>query len=449
MARIKWIGISAAFLGLLISAQFAFGQAKTSTPAPASPADQLRSSDPKVREKAAKELGETGGPDAVAALTGALKDPVVNVRRQVVVSLASIHDPAAVDALCQATHDTDNPIRILAIRGLVGHYTGSTPALGFTGFMEKSWNFAKGKFQVDTTRIDPGVIVDPKVVSTLEAALADTTSIDVQREAAKGLGILVAQDAVPSLVKMAHSTDPDLDRECLNSLSKIKDISAGPSLVDLLDSPDRDVKRDAAVTLGILRTHEAVPKLQLMYQKSSDKKTREKALEGLGDIGDPVSVPIFLQALWSSDKAQRISAAEGLARAKDPKTLSEVQKAIAREKDSSVRLAEEFAVTALGQDDYFNDMITQLGSKMRGDTAQAYLAELARNPKYLQKLYPYLSNHDASIREQLAIVLMYSGDSTSIAPLEQLSRDSNGDVAAQALRALAAIRARTGAARTS
>jgi hypothetical protein len=49
---------------------------------------------------------------------------------------------------------------------------------------------AKGHFDPDTTRIDPGVFVDPKVITTLDATLKSTRSIRASCEAAKGLGIL-------------------------------------------------------------------------------------------------------------------------------------------------------------------------------------------------------------------------------------------------------------------
>jgi HEAT repeat protein len=214
-------------------------------------------------------------------------------------------------------------------------------------------------------------------------------------------------------------------------------------LIDLLDSRDKDVRRDAAVTAGILRTREALPKLQSIVEHDPDSKDRQKALEGLAYIGDRVSVPIFIKELWSQDgKDLRIFGAEGLARAADPNTLPELQKAVIAEKDARVRLAIQFAITAQGKDDFLSTMLNELGSRVRGDIAEAYFIELARNPKFLPKLYPYLRTQDAAVRRRLARVLMFSGDATSLEPLDQLARDPNPDVATTALRAKQAIRAR-------
>jgi HEAT repeat protein len=245
------------------------------------------------------------------------------------------------------------------------------------------------------------------------------------------------------LVKAAHSADQDLARESLNSLAKIKDRSAGPALLDLLNSPDKDVRRDASVTVGILRTRDAVPKLQAIFESDSDQKDKEKALEGLAYLGDPVSVPSFIRALWREDKSLRISAAEGLARASDPKTLPELQKALGVEKDKKARLADEFALAALGKDDYLAAIVHELASKLYGDIARAYLVELARDEKFLPKLYPFLSEQDPTVRKKLCTVLMYSGNQSTLEHLERLSHDPNGEVAAAALRAAQAIRVRT------
>ncbi|HEV2352268.1 MAG TPA: HEAT repeat domain-containing protein [Terriglobia bacterium] len=426
---------------LLLLAPFAAAPARayqTSTSA----ADQLKSPDPDARAKAARELGKSGDFSAVAALNGALIDPDVKVRREVVLALAALHKSAALQPLAAASRDSDPDIRTLALQCMVGYYTGQSPEAGVTGFMKKNAHRAKNLFTSDNARIDPGVTVDPVVLAALQNDLSDTRSIQVQREAARGLGTLMAKQAVPDLVKAAHDSDVDLARQALDSLAKIKDTSAGPRLIDLLDSQGKDVKRDAAVTVGILQCHEAVAKLQLLFQNGSDRKTREKVLQGLAYLGDPVSTPIFTKELWSANKSFRISAAEGLGRTSAKQNVAELQKAATAEKDAEPRLAMQFAITNLGTDDYVNTIIQDLTSKLHADTAQAYLVELSRNHEFLSKLYSYLNSSDATVRRRLAVVLVSVGDKTSIAPLETLSHDSNNDVAAAALRALSATRSR-------
>jgi HEAT repeat protein len=401
-----------------------------------------KSSDAGKRAKAAHELGKAQDASAIPALAEALADPSEKVRREVVLALAQIHQPETLDALIKASQDTNERVYVLAVQSLVGHYTGTVPSPGFAGFVKKNWQRAKGHFNPDTTRIDPGVSVEPKVITALDATLKGTRSNRASREAAKGLGILVARAAVPDLVKAAHSSDETLSLEGLNALSKIEDRAAGPQLVDLLDSPDKDIKQEACVTIGILRTRQAVPKLESIFENDTDPKTKEKALEGLAYVGAPTSVPLFTKALESNDKVTRTSAAEGLARAADPKVLPELGKALMAEKDAAVKLALEFAMTALGKLDYLSDLVNELSSRSYGDVAQPYLIELARTPSFLPKLYPYLQSPNAGVRKGLCKVLMFSGDQTSLDQLDRLSHDPDGDVAAGALRAKSALRAR-------
>jgi HEAT repeat protein len=169
-------------------------------------------------------------------------------------------------------------------------------------------------------------------------------------------------------------------------------------------------------------------------------------MQGLAYLGDKVSVPLFIKALWSDNKDIRQGAGEGLARAADPQSLGELQKALTAEKDASPKLAMEFALTALGKEDALSDVVSDLGSKIRGDVARAYLTELSRNPAFLPKLYPYLQSPDNGIRRRLCVVLMYSGDQSSLQQLDRLEHDPDSDVAAAALRAKGAIRVRLDAA---
>jgi len=415
--------------------------------------EELKSPNAGTRAKAARELGKAQDVSALPALVEALSDPSAKVRREVVLALAQIHQPAALDGLIKATQDRSEEVSVLAVQSLVGYYTGNLPNPGLTGFVkknvQKNLQRAKGLFSADTTRIDPGINVDPKAITALDETLKSTRSAQASCEAAKGLGILVARAAVPDLVASAHSSNPTLSLESLNALSKIKDISAGPQLIDLLDSPNKEIKLQACVTVGILRASQAAPTLQSMYENASDPKTQEKAMEGLAYLGDKSSIPVFTKALSSADKDIRISAAEGLGRAGDPKVLPDLEKAYGVEKDPDMKLALEFAMTAVGKLEYLNTLVNDLSSRTRWDVAQPYLIELARTPGFLPKLYPYLQSPNADVRNRLCTVLMLGGDQTSLDQLDRLSHDRNSEVASQALQAKRSLRARLEAAGTT
>ncbi len=415
-------------------------------PLAAQATEGLKSTDAKVRAKAAKELAKHGTPADVPALAALIKDPEADVRREVVTALGAIHAAESLDPLIEATRDGDVKIRNLAIENLVNYYAGRSEAGGFIGIWKNTWIKAKGRFTRDDVKIDPAVAVDPKVVAALVEALNNSDALEPSRRAARGLGVLLARDAVPDLIKGAHSTDEERAIECLNSLLKIKDMSAGPQLVDLLDSEEEEVRLQAAVVVGLLRAKAAVPKLQTMYENGANKPIQEKSLEGLAYLGDPVSVPIFMKALWSNDKTIRALAAEGLARAGDAQALPELERGVNGEKSAEARLAMMFAITALGNMTYLSDLVSGLGARFRGDVVQSYLVELSRRPEMLARLYPFLNSRDTDVRRQLCIVLMYSGDASSVEPLERLSQDPKNDVATEALRALRVVRMRAAAA---
>ncbi|HEV2497973.1 MAG TPA: HEAT repeat domain-containing protein [Terriglobia bacterium] len=407
--------------------------------------DELKSQDANIRARAVRDIGNSGDTSSVQALTAALNDPSPKVRKEIIVALAKLHTNESLDGLVSATRDSDPDVRTMAVEAVVGWYTGNVPSTGFRGAVKKSYNGALNWFQTDTTHIRPGMTVDPKTVAALEAVMEDTRSIEASRDAARGLGILLARPAVPALVKASHSPDAGLAVNALDALSKIKDISAGPEVTDLLDSPSKDVRRAACITIGVLRTKSAAPKLQEIYQTDTDGDTRKAALDGLAFIGDPASYPVFIKALWSQDKDERAYAAEGLARIRDPKAGANLEKRMKIEKDAGVKLALLFAQVSIGETEHLRDLVDALTSRTRGDVARSYLIELTRQKSLLNAVYSYLNDSNATIRRQLCVVLMYSGDASSLPHLSPLTHDRNSDVAAAALGATQAIRSRASA----
>jgi len=68
-----------------------------------------------VRAKAARDLGQAGDISTIPALAGALSDPSVKVRREVVLALVQFHQTSVLAPLEQATKDVDDSVRMTAI----------------------------------------------------------------------------------------------------------------------------------------------------------------------------------------------------------------------------------------------------------------------------------------------------------------------------------------------
>ena len=404
--------------------------------------EEMKSPNEKVRTEAAEKLGKSGEADAVPVLADALGDSSEKVRRKIVIALDQIRLPVTFKPLIQATTDGSPEVERLAVLGLVNYYTAGELSLGLTGRFKTIGRKVMRSFEPDDTRIDPDVSVSPEVIEGLKEVLNQDQSWEVQRAAAWGLGALTARSAVPTLIKAAHSSEETLAREALHALTKILDRSAGPQLVDLLKSAHKEVRKDASLTVGVLRTEEAVPALTSLYRKDKNKQVRERALEGLAFIGDAEAAPLFEEALQRRNPNFRWSAAEGFARVGDPKWVELLKVAFAEESAGKVRLAMAFALTALGEYNYVGDLVQQLSSRFRRTFARAYLIELSRDSEVRSHLYPHLKHHAIDVRKNLCQVLMYHGDSETLAALEPLTDDPVSTVAVEALRATRVIRAR-------
>src|SRR6185436_7026458 len=93
--------------------------------------NQLRDPDPKVREKAVRQLGENKNPAYAPVLAPLVQDPDEKVRMTVVRSLIRIGTEASLSPLCRAVRDGLPEIRYLAVDGIVNFYL---PGYIDTGF---------------------------------------------------------------------------------------------------------------------------------------------------------------------------------------------------------------------------------------------------------------------------------------------------------------------------
>ena len=98
----------------------------------------------------------------------------------------------------------------------------------------------------------------------------------------------------------------------------------------------------------------------------------------------------------------------------------------------------------MGELDPLRFLVNNLNSAGYRGFAKAYLTEVARSPEVRRALYPALQESITTRDEKTALaqVLAESGGRDSIAPLEELSKDSSSDVSQEALRSLRNLRAR-------
>jgi HEAT repeat protein len=105
------------------------------------------------------------------------------------------------------------------------------------------------------------------------------------------------------------------------------------------------------------------------------------------------------------------------------------------EKKANVRNALAFALVSADQDMYFADLAQALDSR-QAFQAEAYIYELGKFEGKLPELHRYLKSNNTKVRALMTRILGNIGDPSSRPLVEELTKDRDSDVAAEAIVAL-------------
>jgi HEAT repeat protein len=404
----------------------------------------VNSTDPKQRARAARELGKAGS-EAIAQLRPLLKDPVRDVRLDTVRSIVNIGTQHSLDPLIEATRDNDPEIQMRATDGLVNFYLPGYVQRGF----QRIGAAVRSRVDPENTQmIEPYVTVRPQVIEALGHLVTGAASMQARANAARAIGVLRGRAAVPELAQALQTKDDDVIYESLIAMQKIRDESAGPRAAFLIRDLHEPVQIAAIETVGLLKTRQSIPDLQRVYNETSSKSVRRAALTALAMMPDPSSRPYFQRAFSDKDEGVRASAAEGFARLKEASDRAMLDRAFNEEKKMAPRLALAFALVSLGdaQTTEFAPLtylVNTLNSRSYRNVAQPYLIEAARDEKVRAALYGYLKAGTKDEKIGLLRVLAASGDRASIAHVEPLTKDPDSDVAQEAIRAFRTLQSHT------
>jgi HEAT repeat protein len=400
-----------------------------------------------VRPKDVRETAKSGS-TAIPRLQEILKDPQTDVRVEVVKQLTEIGSARSLDPLILAAQDNDPEVQIRATDGLVNFYLPGYVRTGFSASLSRVGTSIKGKF-TDTNDqvIDPYIMVRPEVIVALGKLARGGASMEARANAARALGVLRGQAAVPDLLEAIRTKDTDVIYESLVALQKIRDQSAAPRITFLLRDLNPKVQVAAIETTGLLQNKEAVPDLVDALNRARDAKVRRAALTAIAMLPAESSRSLYAQYLRDKDEKMRSAAAEGYARLINPADLPMLEKAWQDEGKTPARLALAFALVILGKTEIsefspLQNLINTLNSASYRDVAYAYLVEAARDSQVRQALYPPLESGTKEEKISLARVLARSGDKESIPRLEKLSNDPDAEVAQEGMRALRTLGAK-------
>lgn len=376
-------------------------------------------------------------------------DPALEVRLELVKRLVEIGGRPTIDPLVQMTRDNDPEIQARATDGIVNAFLPGYVRSGITGSIRRAGDSIRAKFDddVDDLVIDPYVEVSPEVIAALGRLTRGGTSMASRANAARALGILRGQAAVPDLIEALYTKDNDVMYQSLIALQKIRDPAAGPLAAFVVRDMEENIQIAALQLVGILRTEEAATGVRDVLARTDDDDIEREALRSLAMIGRPEEHDLFVQYLSDRDDDLRAAAAEGLARVADPADMTMLNAAYMNEGDRNPRLSIAFALVASGMrqtGEYspLRELINTLNRSSYRGVALAFLTELTRVAAVREAIYPYLPAASRDEKTGLAIILSRSGDQATIPYLQSLANDPDPRVAEEGNRALRNMEAR-------
>ena len=390
----------------------------------------LKHPDAVRRQTAVRELGANRYRAAIPQMIPLTTDPVAAVRRELELSFERMDDVGTLPGFIALASDIETDVRGRALASIVNVYVPHAIGLTLANLRERMSLGSPGDLDVI---VEPDVIVDATVVETLQSHVGDADR-GIRRNAIRGLGILQVKRAVPDLLQVVREDrDNSLRLDGVRALRKIGDASIGSALVALLNINDNDVRDELISTLAALKYRPAVPALtRIVDQSKSTDRSSILAVAALADLGDPSSAPTFERFRADKNEWLRLFANEGIARVADDTKKIDISAARLTEKSPRVRTAQAFALLRLGQSEYLDELIRALDRPATHDLAKEYLLET--QPEYREALFaPRTAN--SSTRAELAEVFGLMGDPNALPRLQELTHESDIEVAQAAERA--------------
>ncbi len=390
------------------------------------------------------------GQQGIPAISGYLNAAELDTRVEAVKQLISVGGKDIIDPLIRATRDADPEMQIRATDGLVNYYLPGYVKTGPGSTLVRAGTAVRAKLSDSNDQtVDAYVAVRPDVITALGLLARGGASYDARANACRAVGILRGRVALPDLLEALRTKDNAILYEALIAMQKIGDPSAGPRITYLLRDLDDKVQNAAIETAGLLRSTDALPALRGVIANPRNTKMERAALLALAAMPAAIDRDLLLRELAAKDDRLRAAAAEGLGRLGDPRDRAALEKAWHDEEKMMPRLGAAFALVLGGNADVSETaplryLISTLNSAAYREVAWAYLVEAARSKSVLQALYGPLGQGTRDEKIQLARVLAQSGDTTSVAPLDSVSRDRDEEVQREGLRASRSLLARLG-----
>ncbi len=265
-----------------------------------------------VRRAAVHSLNSLEDRRAIPALIDALKDSDLEVRAVAANSLASFHDERAIPALTALVRDPSKEVRQAALRGLA-QFPKTAPREPF----ESGLKDADAEVRV-TAAEALGERKETGSVSLLAGLLTDRNR-EVRGAAVRALGEIGGASVRVPLVQALRDADPEIRAVALEALGAVlgenedesNPVAPPDGVLQMLKDPNANVRKSSAELLGRLHAVAAVSGLRDLLQ-DPNAEVREAAVQGLAEIRNEAAIDALVGALKSKDVVVRRAAAEAL-----------------------------------------------------------------------------------------------------------------------------------------
>ena len=280
----------------------------------------------KVRQEAAKALGDIGDPSAIEPLITALKDEDKYVRIKAAEALGKIGTPYAIEPLITALKDEDKYVRGEVAEALVKIGKPVVEPLINVLRNEDSgvqWGAAEALVKIGKPAVEPLINVlrneDSGVQWRAAEALGeigDTLAINPLINVLRNNNSYVQESAAEALDKLGWKPKDDIEKaiyfiakkrwdECV----ELDKPAVEPLIVTLKENKHRAIRKKSAEALGKIGDTRAIkPLINALMDKQSD--VQRFAAEALGKIGDTRAIKPLINALRDSNV--RLTAGEAL-----------------------------------------------------------------------------------------------------------------------------------------
>ncbi|WP_342347791.1 HEAT repeat domain-containing protein [uncultured Nitrospira sp.] len=191
----------------------------------------------------------------------------------------------------------------------------------------------------------------PETVTERLIPLLNDTQPDTRRTSALSLGKIGDPQSIPALVLALSDPDDQVRQSSAWALGMMAESLSEQSLVALvqhLTDPSDSVKKAVVLALGRTAVHEELLQVLTEAYAISTIDTQRTIIQSLAHFEFPFSYSVYLQALESPDSLTRQSAIAGLGELGDPRGLPFLRTHLLQDPSVGVRSEAAFRLGKLG-----------------------------------------------------------------------------------------------------